>query len=111
MTGSATAAAAANRCFLCGAWADDVAWSENGYYAVACRCGLAFVQPPPADGIVDPTRDAHPEAFYRLPARRKVTWLRRHRGPGTLLAVNQEYIRSASQEDAYRTEQRRAAGS
>src|SRR4051812_32706225 len=84
---SATAAAGDGRCFLCGTPADVVAWRENGYDAVACACGLAFVRPPPPQGGVDPTHDAHPAAFYRLPAASKIRWLLRHRPPGKLFEV------------------------
>jgi SAM-dependent methyltransferase len=85
--GSAMAAASDGRCFLCGRSAGVVAWRENGYAAVACHCGLAFVQPTPPQSAVDPRYDAHSAAFYRLPARQKVHWLLRHRAPGTLLEI------------------------
>lgn len=84
---SAMAAASEGRCFLCGAPADEIAWRECGYEAVACRCGLTFVQPPPADAVVNPTHDAHSAAFYRLPAKSKVDWLKGRRAGGTLLEI------------------------
>jgi SAM-dependent methyltransferase len=87
MSRSATASAAEGRCFLCGTPSAVLAWRENGYDAVACACGLAFVRPPPPDGVVDPAYDAHSAAFYRLPAASKVRWLVRHRPPGTLFEV------------------------
>lgn len=84
---TATAAAVDGRCFLCGTPARDVAWRENGYDALACDCGLAFVHPLPPDGAVDPTYDAHSAAFYRLPAAGKIGWLLRHRAAGKLLEI------------------------
>jgi SAM-dependent methyltransferase len=84
---NATDSAAQGVCFLCGARAHDVAWRENGYHAVACRCGLTFVQPPPLPGVVDPAEDAHSAGFYQLPADAKVAWLRRHRAAGSLFEV------------------------
>jgi SAM-dependent methyltransferase len=84
---NATTSAAQGVCFLCGARPRDVAWHENGYDAVACSCGLVFVQPPPAAGVVDPADDAHSAGFYQLPAAAKVAWLRRHRANGRLLEV------------------------
>jgi len=87
MDESAISAARDGRCFLCGTPAGAVAWRENGYDAVACACGLAFVQPPPPDGAVDPRYDAHSAAFYRRPAASKVDWLLQHRPPGTLLEI------------------------
>lgn len=87
MQESATAAAASGVCFLCGTPSQALAWRENGYDAVACDCGLAFVRPPPADGVVDPTYDAHSADFYRLPAASKIRWLLRRRPAGTLLEI------------------------
>ncbi len=88
MTGeSAVAAAAQGRCFLCDLLAREVAWRENGYEALACRCGLTFVSPPPRPGAVDPAYDAHSASFYRLPAAAKVAWLRRTCPGGRLLEI------------------------
>lgn len=76
------------RCVACGGSSDRVLFEEAGYAAHGCACGGIYITPAPPGDAVDPTRDVHSAAFYALPARRKVRWIReRHPGARTLLEV------------------------
>lgn len=76
-----------NRCLLCGGEGERVVWREAGYDGRQCACGVVFVDPMPADGGIDFTRDIHPETFYALPAGDRAAWLAARRPAGKLLEV------------------------
>jgi SAM-dependent methyltransferase len=77
-----------NRCLLCGGAGETVVWREAGYDGRRCACGVVFVDPMPADGGIDFTRDIHPDSFYSLPASDRAAWFAARRTPqGRLLEV------------------------
>lgn len=77
-----------NRCVLCGSGGEEVVWREAGYDGRRCACGVVFVDPMPADGAIDFTRDLHDGPFYALPARDRLAWFGAQRGArGRLLEV------------------------
>jgi SAM-dependent methyltransferase len=74
-------------CLLCGQPSEKVVFLEAGYAARQCGCGLLFTTPKPSVGVVNITEDLHLSHYYRLPARRRVAYLRRYRKGGDLLEV------------------------
>jgi SAM-dependent methyltransferase len=64
-----------------------VLFREAGYAARQCGCGLLYASPQPPAGLVDPAADMHPHAYYALPARLRLDYLRRCRPSGRLLEV------------------------
>lgn len=75
------------RCLLCGAGGGPIVLREDGYVGRTCPCGVVYVDPRPAAEHVDDLVDHHFAAYYSLPARLRVDWIRRFRGAGRLLEV------------------------
>jgi SAM-dependent methyltransferase len=74
-------------CFLCRTTSRRVVWTEMGYEARRCTCGMVYTSPMPAPGSIDRTIDHHPQEFYSYPAPFKARWVARHCPPGRLLEV------------------------
>src|SRR5687767_11530177 len=77
----------AGACFLCGIGSGPIVVRENGYNGRACACGIVYLDPNPPEDAVDPTYDQHPDDYYSLPARLRLSWVREFRTNGRLLEV------------------------
>lgn len=92
------AVATLGRCFLCGSSEGEIVLREGGYVGRSCECGIVYVDPMPASGVVDPTIDHHPESYYRQAARERLAWLLRFRRCGRVLEVgcgNGAFVKAA----------------
>lgn len=88
----------ANSCLLCRETGHRAVWTENGYTARSCNCGVIYTDPLPLPGEVDPTADRHSRDFYRLSAEPRVRWLRRFVPTGHVIEVGcgaGDFLRSA----------------
>src|SRR5262249_7778140 len=74
-------------CLLCRGTSDRLVWCENGYEGRACSCGTVYTSPEPAVASVDPTKDAHSDAFYSTYASLKARWVRNIPVSGRLLEI------------------------
>ena len=74
-------------CFLCRTTSPRVVWTEAGYEARRCSCGMVYTSPTPAPGSIDCTIDHHPQEFYSYSAPFKARWVARHCPPGRLLEI------------------------
>ena len=77
----------ASKCFLCDDVSDLLAWRENGYEGLLCRCGMLYTNQHGVGASVDPTIDHHELPFYSLPAELKASWVSSNCPPGRLLEV------------------------
>ena len=75
------------RCVLCGSAEGEVVIAEAGYSGRACTCGVVFIDPRPYEHAIDPTHDMHVDDYYERPARDRIDWIERFRGPCRLLEV------------------------
>ena len=75
------------RCVLCGSSNGEVVLQEGGYAGRACACGVVYIDPHPGSLAVDPTHDMHVDDYYERPARDRMEWIERFRGPCRLLEV------------------------
>lgn len=85
--GAATRVRAPGACVLCGTSGAPVVWREGDYRARQCGCGVLYVDPQPASGDGDLTRDLHCDGYYRLGAHVRFEFLRRFVPRGNLLEV------------------------
>ena len=74
-------------CFLCGGTDDPIVVSEEGYHGRSCSCGVAYIDPTPAPGLVNPAEDHHLETYYSLPAKVRLDFISRFQSRGRLLEV------------------------
>jgi SAM-dependent methyltransferase len=74
-------------CFLCGGNNGPIVVSEGGYVGRACSCGVVYIDPVPAPGVVNPAEDHHLETYYSLPAKVRLDFISRFQPGGSLLEV------------------------
>jgi SAM-dependent methyltransferase len=74
-------------CFLCGSTNDPIVVSEDGYVGRASSCGVVYIDPVPAPGVVQPAEDHHLETYYSLPAKVRLDFVARCQPGGSLLEV------------------------
>jgi SAM-dependent methyltransferase len=74
-------------CFLCGGTNGPIVVSEDGYVGRACSCGVVYIDPIPAPGVVSPAEDHHFETYYSLPAKVRLDFISRFQSGGSLLEV------------------------
>ena len=75
------------RCVLCGTSQGEVVLEEAGWSGRACSCGVVYIDPRPDEHAIDPTHDMHVDDYYERPARDRMDWIERSRGPCRLLEV------------------------
>jgi SAM-dependent methyltransferase len=74
-------------CFLCGGTDGPIVVSEHGYVGRACSCGVVYIDPAPAPGVINPAEDHHLDTYYSLPANVRLDFISRFQPGGRLLEV------------------------
>ncbi len=78
-------AAGPGACILCGSSGGAIVLREPPFVGRECDCGVVYIDPMPSN--VDPTHDLHVGDYYQMPARMRLDWIRKFRGPCRLLEV------------------------
>jgi SAM-dependent methyltransferase len=74
------------RCLLCGEARGRLVWSEAGYDAYYCNCGIVYLDPsPPLDH--EAADDMHFDTYYGCAAKLRARWVARNCPRGQLLEI------------------------